>query len=69
MAEDYKEYNLKGMQYLLTDDQDAILSEKFNFQGVPRYIIIDKYGNIFDNNAKDPYSSALKDELLSLTNI
>ena len=64
-----KEYNLKGMQYLLTDDQDAILSEKFNFQGVPRYIIIDKYGNIFDNNAKDPYSSALKDELLSLTNI
>lgn len=64
-----KEYNLKGRHFLLTDDQTAILSEKFNSYGVPRYIIIDKNGTIVNTNAKNPYSSELKDELLTLINL
>lgn len=61
-----KEFGLKGTNYLLTKDQSAILSEKFNFHGVPRYIIIDKNGKIVDENAKHPYSGALKIELQKL---
>lgn len=63
------EYELKGKNYLLTKDQSAILSEKFNFHGVPRYLIIDKKGKIVDFNAKHPYSSALKFELQELMEI
>ncbi|MBS2213998.1 TlpA family protein disulfide reductase [Carboxylicivirga mesophila] len=63
------EYELKGKNYLLTQDQSAMLSEKFNFHGVPRYIIIDKNGKIIDYNAKHPYSSALKVELQELAEI
>lgn len=60
------EYDLQGKNYLLTKDQSAMLSEKFNFHGVPRYLIIDKKGEIIDFNAKHPYSSALKVELQEL---
>jgi thiol-disulfide isomerase/thioredoxin len=60
------EQKLKGTHYLLSDDQAKILSEQFNFLGVPRYVVIDKSGNIFDANAKAPYSNGLKDELKSL---
>ena len=60
------EYELQGKNYLLTKDQSAMLSEKFNFYGVPRYLIIDKKGEIIDFNAKRPYSSALKVELQEL---
>jgi len=63
-----RDYNLKGKHYLLTEDQKAVLSEKFNCYGVPRYIIIDKGGTIVDDVAKNPYSGALKDELLTLIN-
>ena len=61
-----KDNNLQGKSYLLTKDQSAILSEKFNLYGIPRYIIIDKNGNIVDENAKRPYSGALKTELMEL---
>ena len=60
------EYDLKGKNYLLTKDQSAILLEKLGFYGVPRYIIIDKNGDIVDENAKNPYSGALKEELQEL---
>lgn len=60
------EYELKGKNYLLTKDQSAMLSEKFNFHGVPRYLIIDKEGKIIDFNAKHPYSHELKVELQEL---
>lgn len=63
------EYELQGKNYLLTKDQSAKLSEKFNFYGVPRYLIIDKKGKIVDYNAKHPYSSALKVELEKLMEI
>lgn len=64
-----KKYGLQGKNYLLTKDQSAMLSEKFNFYGVPRYVIIDKNGKIVDGNAKHPYSSELKVELQELMEI
>lgn len=63
-----KDNNLKGLHYLLTNDQFSVISEKFNCDGLPRYIIIDKDGLIVDDDAKSPYRGALKDELLALIN-
>jgi len=61
-------YNLNGKHFLLTDDQFGILAKNFNCYGVPRYIIIDKKGIIVDEVAKNPRSTELKNELLTLTN-
>lgn len=60
------EYSIRGKHYLLSNDQFAVISEKFNCYGVPRYIIVNKDGVIVDEVAKLPYSEALKDELLIL---
>ena len=61
-----KKYSLEGKHYLLSRDQSAMLLEVFNFNGVPRYMLVDKEGRFVDYNAKDPYSEVLKDDILSL---
>ncbi len=62
-----KKYKLEGLHYLLDKKQYVEIGDVLNISGVPRYIIIDKEGNIVDDNAKPPYSSAIKEELLTLT--
>jgi len=59
-------YELQGKHYLLTKDQSAVLFEKFNFHGVPRYLITDRNGKVIDFNARRPYSKSLKFELEEL---
>jgi thiol-disulfide isomerase/thioredoxin len=61
-----KKHKLKGIHYLFEKDQYEKLGDLLNTYGIPRYIIIDKNGGILDDNAKPPYSRALKNELLGL---
>jgi thiol-disulfide isomerase/thioredoxin len=61
-----KKYNLEGKHYLLSRDQSAMLLEVFSFNGVPRYMLVNRNGRFVDYNAKDPYSKVLKEDILSL---
>ncbi len=58
-------YNLNGTHYLLNNDQYNILSNKINLTGFPRYLIVDRKGNVNDN-AKRPSQESLKKELVEL---
>ena len=52
--------------YRLTGEQSRELSRLFRYNGIPRYVIFDREGEIVDHHAKQPSSSALKDELLEI---
>jgi len=49
-----KQYNIGGLHYILTDAQYNQLKAMFNLSGIPRYFLIDKKGNIIDDNAPIP---------------
>ena len=61
-----KKYKLQGVHYLLTQDQYSVFSGEFNFTGLPRYMIIDKNGNIVNDNAQGPNNENLCGELSEL---
>jgi thiol-disulfide isomerase/thioredoxin len=59
-------YKLEGKHYNLSRDQSAVLRDVFHFNGVPRYMLVDKDGQFVDYDAKDPYSEVLKEDILNL---
>jgi thiol-disulfide isomerase/thioredoxin len=61
-----EKYKLQGTHYLLTQDQYSVFSSEFNFTGLPRYMIIDKNGNIVNDNAQGPNNVNLYSELSEL---
>eukprot|EP01029_Cantina_marsupialis_P000911 TRINITY_DN1071_c0_g1_i4.p5 TRINITY_DN1071_c0_g1~~TRINITY_DN1071_c0_g1_i4.p5 ORF type:complete len:548 (-),score=46.71 TRINITY_DN1071_c0_g1_i4:11847-13490(-) len=61
--EKVREYNLSGNQYLLTDSEYDVLSEKFQIVGIPHFVLIDKNGKVIEKNAPHPSSG---DDLVSL---
>jgi len=60
-----KQYSVKGDHYLLNNHQYIGLAKMFNLTYVPRYIIIDKNGNVVDFNAPRPWNEL---EIKSLIN-
>lgn len=50
--------------YFLTVEQTRELSRILRYNGLPRYVILDRDGMIVDDHAKQPSSLALKDELI-----
>lgn len=58
---------LSGEHYLLDDKENALLADKFNIAGIPRYMIIDKKGRVIDNNAPRPGEENLIELLESLS--
>ena len=58
-----RENNLPGEHYLLNNSEYDVLSQKFQVIGIPHYVLIDKSGNIIDDNAPHPSSSS---ELINL---
>lgn len=61
------EKKLTGEHYLLTAEEFEGLSSKFKISGIPRYMLINKAGEIVDANAPNPSSSnTLSDILTSL---
>lgn len=49
-----KEHNISGVHYLLTDKQYNELRALLNIQGIPRYVLINKKGEIVDKDAPIP---------------
>jgi thiol-disulfide isomerase/thioredoxin len=58
-----RENNLPGEHYLLNNSEYDVLSQKFQVIGIPHYVLIDKGGNIVDDNAPRPSSGT---ELIKL---
>jgi len=48
------EKQLRGFQYLLNDQQYKQLQVLFRIEGIPHYVLIDKKGNIVNENAPVP---------------
>jgi len=59
-------HGLHGTHFLLTSDQFGELSQQFNINGIPRYLIIDKSGVVIDDNASRPREKKLENQLLTL---
>lgn len=58
--------NLQGIQIMADKDWNSDFVTAYNIQGIPRFILIDKEGNIIDANAPRPSSPELKELLNSL---
>lgn len=55
-----------GIQLYSTKEDEEKFKESYVVQGIPRYIIIDKEGKIYDINAKRPSDAELEKELLKI---
>lgn len=57
---------LSGEHFLLADKEYAILADKFDIAGIPRYMIIDKKGMVVNDNAPRPSDESLVELLKTL---
>ena len=62
-----QKYNLSGTNILLNKQQKIVIQSLFNIVGIPRYMIVNKNGEIINENADRPSSSRLKSELMKLS--
>jgi thiol-disulfide isomerase/thioredoxin len=58
-----KNYNILGLNLICNGNWEDILKTKYYIQGIPRYILINKDGEIIDSDAPSP---GKKTELISL---
>ena len=58
---------LSGEHFLLTDKEYALLADRFDIAGIPRYMVIDKKGMVVDDNAPRPSDEDLAALLESLS--
>ncbi|MCF6222152.1 MAG: TlpA family protein disulfide reductase [Flavobacteriaceae bacterium] len=61
-----KDEQLQGVQIMADKDWNSTFVRAYNIQGIPRFILIDKEGNIYDANAPRPSNPNLKKLLNSL---
>ncbi len=61
-----KDEDLKGIQILADKDWNSEFVTAYNIKGIPRFILIDKEGNILDSNAPRPSDPYLKEVLSGL---
>lgn len=62
-----KQQDLQGIQILADKDWNSDFVTSYNITGIPRFILIDPEGNIFDSNAPRPSDPRLKELLSSLS--
>ena len=60
--------NLEGHHFISPASHSHSAGSYFSVSSIPRYIIIDKTGNIIENNAKRPSDQTVFDDLLKLLN-
>lgn len=61
-----KELNLQGENYFFNKEHSNLLKGKLNtFTGIPHYLLIDKSGNIIDDDAPRPSSDTIIKEKLN----
>ncbi|NPD45577.1 TlpA disulfide reductase family protein [Lentimicrobium sp. S6] len=57
------EKKIKGEHFHLSNNQSSVLSNRFKITGIPRYIIVNKKGEITNTDASSPYEfETLKEE-------
>ena len=61
-----KDENLKGIQILADKDWNSDFVTAYNITGIPRFILLDKEGNIVSSNAPRPSDPNLKEVLNTL---
>lgn len=61
-----KDENLKGVQIMADKDWTSDFVTAYNIRGIPRFILIDPEGNIYDANAPRPSNPNLKELLKGL---
>lgn len=61
-----KQENLQGIQIMADNEWNSEFVSAYNITGIPRFILIDPEGNIFDANAPRPSDPRLQDLLKSL---
>ncbi len=61
-----EEKELSGVQLMADNDWKSSICEDYAIRGIPRFILIDKDGNILDKNAPRPSSSEIKEVLADL---
>jgi thiol-disulfide isomerase/thioredoxin len=64
-----KSKNMKGIQCIADNAWNSSIVTEYRITGIPRFIIIDKQGNIADVNAPRPSSKTLKPALEELIKI
>ncbi|MDA3930515.1 MAG: histidine kinase [Prolixibacteraceae bacterium] len=57
---------IKGIQLIAKGDEEAVIRDKFFFNGIPHYYLIDRNGNIVNREAPSPYQ-VVKDHSLVLS--
>lgn len=57
------ELDIKGEHYLLNEPEFSALAEKFQINGIPRYLLVDKRGVVINDHAKRPSDNAIKPEI------
>lgn len=57
---------LKGVQLLATNGFDSDLNKDYNISGIPRFILVDKNGNLISACAERPSSKTLQRQLMTL---
>ncbi|PLX10891.1 MAG: thioredoxin family protein [Marinilabiliales bacterium] len=55
--------SITGEHYRVNKNVYTQMNELFNVQYIPRYVLIDKDGNVVDANAKRPSDSAIKNDI------
>lgn len=53
-----KEKQIEGYHYWLNSDQGKFMYKKFNFNGIPHFLLVDKTGKIQDGETPKPSSKA-----------
>ena len=62
-----QDQELQGIQILADNDWNSDFVTSYNITGIPRFILIDPEGNIYDANAPRPSDPRLKELLKSLS--
>lgn len=62
-----QKYNLSGTNILLNKQQKIVIQSLFNIVGIPRYMIVNKNGEIINENADRPGSNRIKNKLMKLS--
>ena len=60
--------DIDGENFISPSDKNNGIGQYFQVSSIPRYIIIDKGGDIVEQNAKRPNDDTLFDDLLELIN-
>lgn len=60
---------IKGNHFRLSNDEWNVISEKFKIGGIPRYLLVGKYGRVINDNLPPLKNEELKEILLTATKL